>query len=350
MKVLVNCRFLTQPVTGVQRYAIECSLQIKRLCPNAIFVSPPGIVHQHLANQLKAVVTGRNSGHIWEQVDLPLFARKHGSPPLLNMANTAPLLYANNYITLHDLAFHYHPEWNSKWFAIWYNFMVPRIVAKAKHIFTVSETVKKEIAAVYNVPSQKLSVTYNGVPGDWQGIPRGADTKQPILLSVGTFNIRKNQANLVRGFLTSNAVKKIKLVLVGDRNKVFADTGINERDLTDNGIVIMQGLSEKELHALYRKSAIVASVSLYEGFGIPLLEGWHEGCQLLCSDIPVYRELFTPVAQFCDPLDTADIARCIDAATERYLNNQNETLTLPPEEFSFSRSAATILKAIKHNK
>ena len=81
MKIFVNARFLTQPVSGVQRYGIECSRQIKKLLPDTVFLTPKNILHHDIANELGARVIGLNTGHLWEQADLPLFLLRNGLPP-----------------------------------------------------------------------------------------------------------------------------------------------------------------------------------------------------------------------------------------------------------------------------
>ena len=70
----VNARFLTQPLTGVQRYGIEISLQLKELYGERIkFVAPANIIHTDIARKLNVEIVGKRSGHLWEQIDLLLF-------------------------------------------------------------------------------------------------------------------------------------------------------------------------------------------------------------------------------------------------------------------------------------
>ena len=72
--IVVNSRFLTQRITGVQRFSIELSLQIKKkLGSRVLFVSPPNILHNDLAEILEVKVIGTRTGHAWEQLDLPCF-------------------------------------------------------------------------------------------------------------------------------------------------------------------------------------------------------------------------------------------------------------------------------------
>ena len=313
MKIYVNARFLTQPLSGVQRYAIECSQQIKKLCPEITFLCPENILHHKIAAKLKPCIIGKKTGHLWEQTELPLFLAKNKNPVLLNLANTAPLLYGNNYITIHDLAFYRHPEWNSKMFSMWYNILIPRLAYKAKHIFTVSRTMKDEIINTYHIPAAKISVTYNGIAEHMlRSKKERTNDKENIILSVGSFNIRKNHQNLIKAYLNSNIKDKYRLVIVGDRNKVFSETGLDEQKLNNSNIEIYEGFPDEELIAMYQTAKVVVSLSLYEGFGIPLLEGLFYGCKVICSDIPVYRELYGDSATFCDPVDINSITAVLD--------------------------------------
>ena len=347
MKIFVNARFLTQPLSGVQRYGIECSIQIKKLHPDVTFLAPKNILHTDIAKELEVKVIGGNTGHLWEQVDLPFYLAGRKHPPLLNLANTAPLLYSNNYLTIHDLAFYHHPEWNSKAFSTWYNILIPRLAYQCRHIFTVSQTIKKEIIECYNINPSKISLTYNGISrnmlaaGGLQNLK-----KEKIILSVGSFNRRKNHQNLVSAFLDNDLKNEYQLILVGDKNKAFSESGLDTKNLAGNYINILEGLSEDELADIYRRAGIVASLSLYEGFGIPLLEGLYNGCRIICSDIPVYRELYDKYACFCDPLDIQTIGKALKMMTTSDMGgNVSDTCPLF-EKYNYARSARTIIDKI----
>ena len=94
--LVVNSRFLTQNITGVQRFAIEIAKQLKVLYSSDIqFISPKNIIHVDLAEELEAKVIGNRTGHLWEQIDLPRYLKSIDSPLILNLANTAPLFYKN---------------------------------------------------------------------------------------------------------------------------------------------------------------------------------------------------------------------------------------------------------------
>jgi glycosyltransferase involved in cell wall biosynthesis len=350
MKIFVNARFLTQPLSGVQRYGIECSRQIKKSYPEASFISPPNILHDDIANELGVIVTGKKTGHIWEQTELPMFMAKQKQAPLLNLANTAPLLYSNNYVTIHDLAFYHHPEWNSRKFSTWYNILIPRLALRSKHVFTVSETVKRELIKCYGLPPSKISVTYNGISQAMLNHPpEYKKAKEKIILAVGTFNKRKNHQNLVSAFQASELKDEYQLVIIGDKNKIFTESGFDELHLVRHNIKVYPTLTEEELIAMYQQAEIVVSLSLYEGFGIPLLEGLYNGCKIVCSDIPVYKELYDGVAHFCNPANIENIAATLIKSIKTAHPEANDNSKLF-DKFNYQRAAEVILEKVLNKK
>jgi glycosyltransferase involved in cell wall biosynthesis len=347
MKLYVNARFLTQPLSGVQRYAIECSRQIKKLFPEATFLSSNNILYNDLATELEVEIIGSRKGHMWEQIDLPMYLAKQKNPPLLNLANTAPLLYNNNYLTIHDLAFYHHPEWNTKIFSAWYNILIPRLVFKSRHIFTVSQTVKDEIVKYYGIPAFKITVTYNGISQNMLAEGSRSYAKEKVILSVGTFNIRKNHQRLVTAFISSGLKDSYQLVIIGDKYKVFRESSIDEKTIADNNIKIYSGLTNDELVAMYKLSEIVVSLSKYEGFGIPVLEGLYFGCRALCSDIPVYREIYEGHAMFCDPENNQSIVDALLNLSKGGGAKGEENDESLFKKYNYYQSALTILKNIE---
>jgi len=347
MKLFVNARFLTQPVSGVQRYGIECSRQIKRLLPEAVFLVPGNVIHTEVANELNAVQVGRHTGHRWEQVDLPRYLAGNKGVPLLSLANTAPLLYKNNFICIHDLAFHHFPSWNSRAFATWYNILVPRLAARAKHIFTVSNTIKSELREYYHIDDAKVSVTYNGIATPLlkpEGYVKPA--KEPVILAVGSFNLRKNHDKLIRAFLSGRARATHQLHIIGDKSKVFAETGISDEDISEGNIIIHEHATDELLRSLYERASVLASLSAYEGFGIPVLEGLYYDCKVLCSDIPVYRELFSNYVSFCNPGDVGGISATLDSLCLNHDTFAPQNVDVLLRQFNYGHAARIILSAI----
>jgi len=340
MQLFVNARFLTQPLTGVQRYGIEISRQIKKLCPDAVFLCPPDILHAGIARELGAKVAGRQTGHFWEQADLPRYLGKSGAP-LFSPGNTAPLIYKNNYVTVHDLAFRLYPQYNTRIFTAYYNWLVPRLCKRATGVFTVSGTVREELVRELGVPRTKIGITYNGLPAGWLEHPPQTGPKEPLVLGIGTYSPRKNHHLLVQAFLESALAKDHQLYLVGDRQEIFRSSGIRSHPR----IRVLDRVTDTGLRELYARARLAVSLSAYEGFGLPVLEGLYHGCRILCSDIPVYRELYSNYVYFCKVQNI----RGISAALERTIV-EDEAIVDPAflfRQFSYELSASIILEWLR---
>jgi len=100
--IVINARFLTQEIRGVQRFAEQLCLELGKLRSDLLFVAPHDVHLRDSATQLNVRRIGRNRGHLWEQLDLPLWLARNGRPPLVSLCNTAPLAYANQIATHHD--------------------------------------------------------------------------------------------------------------------------------------------------------------------------------------------------------------------------------------------------------
>ena len=109
MLVVVNARFLTQKVTGVQRFAMEICLQLKTMLKEVEFVTPSDVIQKEAYQELNAKIIGSHHGHLWELLDLPKYLKSKGKPLLVNLANSGPLFYKNKIVTIHDVAYKVFP-------------------------------------------------------------------------------------------------------------------------------------------------------------------------------------------------------------------------------------------------
>lgn len=302
MMVVINARFLTQNITGVQRFAIEISKKIKRLNGGDVkFVCPNNIVNKDLAKELNVEVIGVRTGHLWEQIDLPMYLKRINSPLLLNLANTAPLFYNNKVVTVYDLAFKHHSEWFSKKFSVFYNFLIPRILKSSRHIFTDSNYVKEDISKTYGIRSDKITTVYGSSSDVF--VNRNVQ-KDNYVLAVGSIEPRKNLVSLISIFATLD----YRLIIVGQKNKVFSALEIDE--LPEN-IKFTGYVSDDRLVELYNEASLFVYPSFFEGFGIPPLEAQACGCPVIVSNVTSLPEVFRTSAVYCDPFDIQDLSNKI---------------------------------------
>lgn len=327
LKIAVNARFLSQQVTGTQRFAINIARELKHLQPDTILLAPPTIDNQQLGTELEVKIIGaRNyriyqklhlpANQLWEQLDLPLYLSRHGNPCLLNLVNLAPYFYKNNVITIHDLAFKLYPKYFSRKFAALYNFFVPRLAQRARHIITVSQHSKTDICKHLKIPQDKITVAYNAVNLEQSPNHHPSPYPWPYILAVGALEPRKNIPRLIAAFLAL-ADKKLRLVIVGKSeprifNKIPNLETNDKQPAQEMKRIIFTGyLKDQELADLYTHAVCFCYPSLYEGFGLPPLEAQAHGCPVIVSDRSSLPEVFGDSALYCNPESTDDISKSL---------------------------------------
>ena len=303
MKIYVNARFLTQNVTGVQRYAIELSKQLKRLYGDKIkFVCPRNVTNIEACDELGAEAIGKHTGHVWEQLDLPIHLKKNGNPLLVNLSNTAPLLYANKVTTVHDITFVRFPDTYSKTFVYLYRMMIPLVIKSSKHIFTVSNFSKKEIITHYHCDQRKISVVYNAVSGEFQRIEDRELNKKKYFMAVSSVKGNKNFIYILEAFEQFSIVNKdVELFIIGDLKSSSFQTLNIDKYLQNPQIKTLGRVSDDDLIKYYSNALAFLFPSLYEGFGIPPLEAQACGCPAICADASCLPEIFGNSVLYCNP-------------------------------------------------
>lgn len=299
--IYINGRFLTQKITGVQRYAIEVVKQLDKeknikivlLCPN------DEIQNKIELDNIEIRKIGKLKGQAWEQISLPFYIIKHGRGKLLSLCNLAPILYPG-YVTIHDIGFKTHGEHLNWKFKCWYKLVTKLNIKRYKHIFTVSNFSKNEIIENYKINPEKITVTYNSaehlknIKPDESILKRLNLENRDFYFSLGSRSPHKNHKYIEN--LAKNNVKEI-FVVTGKNNKVFE----SEKEENINNMIYTGYLSDEEIAALYKNCKAFIFPSLYEGFGIPPLEAITMGCKnILVSDIEVFREIYGESVNYID--------------------------------------------------
>lgn len=342
-QLFVNARFLTQDVVGVQRVATEISKRLKKLRPDTRFLAPVGVKHPELAGELGAEVVGRLSGHAWEQLELPYYARRGA---LLGFANTGPLLHPRQLVTLHDASPFAVPEAYSFAFRTWYKLLFSGLGRTTKGVMTDSHFSKGDLARYAHIPADKQRVIYPGREHilESQSDPRILAAqglqRQPYLLAVSSSSPHKNFGALVRA-VQSLGETSFKVVIAGGSNpRVHAAMGTLPSSVKHVGFV-----SDGELRALYEHATGFIHPAYYEGFGITPLEAMTLGCPVLVSNAASLPEVCGDAALYFDPFSEADIAGKIaqfmqDTDLQTRLRAAGK---VQAERFSWDRCASEVL-------
>ena len=300
--IFINARFLNQPLTGVQRYCVEILRELDALAQPGQFIAlcptPPSLPVDLRNIELR--IGPRLNGNLWEQLYLPWKTR---GALLFSPANVGPYFKKRQIVTMHDMSVFACPDAYTAKFRFKYRTLFKRLANSAERILTVSEFSKGEIQKYLGVPPEKITVTYEGcehmtrIPAESGILQRLGLGGKPFFLVVGSFSRHKN----LRIALDANALldhSEFQLVLVGSGNpKIFSPTPLPE---TPN-LVLPGRLTDSELKALYQHASALIFPSLYEGFGLPLLEAMACGCPVLSADIPSSREVCADAALYFDP-------------------------------------------------
>lgn len=204
-------------------------------------------------------------------------------------------------VTVHDLAVLRHPDAFNRWTRTYSPQVVPRVLRAATRVIAVSEFTRRELVELLAVPDEKIRVVPNAVAAEFthEGEAEAGD----YVLAVGTLEPRKNLARLVEAVRRTN----LELRVVGAR-------GWGGVEVAGNGVRWLGEVDDTELARLYRGAACVAYPSLYEGFGIPVLEAMACGAPVVTSRGTAMEEVADGAAVLVDAGDPADIAAGIERA------------------------------------
>ncbi len=223
-------------------------------------------------------------------------------------------------LTVHDLSFVHYPATFPANLVAYLNRVVPRSVARATHILADSQSTKRDLAAIWRVPDDKVTVLYSGVNERFRPVTdatalaavraRYGLGDRPYVLAVGTVQPRKNYELLVRAFRAVAQAGPHVLVIAGGRGWLTEglDAEITRQGVADR--VILPGfVDDADLPALYSAADLFVFPSLYEGFGLPLLEAMACGVPVISSDASSLPEVAAtggePAALLLPPGDEA---------------------------------------------
>jgi len=260
--------------------------------------------------------------------------------------------------TLHDLIFLFHPETHkplNRWFL---TLMMPRFLRAADAVIAVSECTKRDAIRFYRIPEEKISVIYEGVnprfrPADPETIAAVRaryNLPEHFILYVGTIEPRKNLTALLEAFHHLLATHDLRLVIVGKKGWLYEGFFRRLRELGLGDRVIFTGyVPDEDLPAIYSAADLFVFPSLYEGFGLPVLEAMACGTPVICSNTSSLPEVAGDAAFLVDPTDVCSLAGAMEQAlTDEHLRSELMAKGLERARwFTWEKAAAKTLEVYR---
>ncbi len=342
----INGRFLSQAVTGVQRYgreivrsidrlATECGLLVDLLLPRG--AEPPvGL------GALRPRTVGPVGGHTWEQALLPIRGAR-----LLNLCNTAPVLGRNGVLCIHDANVFEVPDSYTSAFRRFYTTLHPLISRSGARIATVSHDAASRLAHHLRIKASTIATAANGHEHALRWRPERATARpgeRPYILMIGSLARHKNIARVLQ-IAAELDRRGLDVLVAGTAGAVFTE---GERRCSAS-VRYLGRITDDDLAFLLERAFCLAFPSLSEGFGLPMLEAMVWGCPVIASRSTSLPEVGGDACLYADADADADDGAAWLAQVDRLLSTPDLGDGLRDKgrerakRFSWARSAAVYL-------
>lgn len=263
---------------------------------------------------------------VWMHLALPLKLWRDRVDVFHATGFSAPLaMPCLSVLTVLDLTVVKHPEWfDHRWFYFYTRIMLPILARRADRIVTISQCSKRDLMDCYGLSAGKIAVippavdhrvfNVNHDPESIRGARERFGIHGRYILSVGTLEPRKNLSRLVESFaiLRRRAAEDCLLVIVGEKGWKYEQVFQAVRALgLEDKVRFLGYVPEPDLPLLYRGAELLAYPSLYEGFGVPILEAMACGCPVVCSNRSSMPEVIGDAGILVDPEDREAIAEAM---------------------------------------
>ena len=318
---------------GISEYVFQVISQLSRLNNGkdkfTIYLKDePGSSFPKASNSWRYKVFGPKK--FWTQFALPanLFFKKDRPDVFFTPGHYAPRFSpVPRVVSIMDLAFFHYPDYFTKKDLTQLHSWTKYSVQKAKAIITISEATKGDIINLYGISESKIHVIYPGIKSAVALTPhvypmQELQTKYTIsdnfLLFVGTLQPRKNIVRLIEAF--AQIIKKdgpetssLQLVVVGKKGWKYEEIlAAPEKYGVTDMVKFLDFVNDEDLQMLYQNAQCFVFPSLYEGFGLPVLEAMKAGCPVITSNVSSMPEAGGDAALYVDPESASDIASKIE--------------------------------------
>ncbi len=330
MKVAIDVRTVTPVRSGVGNYVLHLFNGLRAVAPSDEFFliglqSNLDVIDPKYPGRQTHLTTISHENHplgdIWEHIHLPRILKNNRVEVFHGPATLIPLCrgHYGTVVTIHDLVAFLFPETIPKKYALYMRWLIKRVVEKADRIISVSENTKHDLVEILGVDPKRISVVYEAAQPMFQPVEDEialAEVKRrygidgPFFYHVGNIEPRKNLVRLIRAYLhlRERVGRQVKLVISGQKGWLTGQLyrGFTGLDLGED--VIFTGyVPHSDLPLLMNAAQAFIFPSLYEGFGLPVLEAMKCGTPVLTSNISSLPEIVGHAAILVDPYDEESI-------------------------------------------
>ena len=314
--------------TGTENYSLNLLRHLAKIDEKNSYIL---YSRKKLENKLAPAHLGANFRNcviscpiLWTQAGLSLKMLSSNIDVLFVPAHTVPLLYKpNTVVTIHGLEYEYYPE-NYTYFSR--NYLRQSTIFSAKRsrkIIVPSENTKQDLVKFYRINPDKITVIHHGIDENTKtktahsAIVRNNDAEERYILFIGRIEVRKNIVRLVEAFdifkKKNPAERNLKLVLAGKKGVGFDKVKKAIDGSPFRGDIVLKGyISEAEKEILLKNALVFAYPSLYEGFGLPILEAQTVSVPVVTSNTSSIPEIAGKGALLVDPKDVGALASEIE--------------------------------------
>jgi glycosyltransferase involved in cell wall biosynthesis len=306
----INGRFVTQPFSGVQRYANEILRALDDLiCEGHELTTglalellvPPGAEDLPTLNAITIRQAGKGKGHLWEQTALPRAVRGG----LLSLCNTGPIAVGRQIVCIHDINTRMFPESYSFAFRALYRVLPPALGRRVRHITTVSRYSAAQLAAFGVAPSGKILVTPNGHEHALRWEPDHSERIRAAAGSNSVFVLGSPAQHKNVGMLLEMAGEfekaGLRIAVAGPSDGRVFQLSSQGRDAAN--VFWLGRISNDEIAAMLSDCLCLAFPSFVEGFGLPAVEAMAWGCPVVASDRTSLPEIGGDAVLYASPDD-----------------------------------------------
>ena len=300
MKVGVDARLLSRPITGIGRYTLEMCRALVKLENTSLYLySPAPVFTEYKLGLESAIIRFGNWDNgflrqLWSESYLPLWAKKDGVDVFWGPAHRLPRCLPDKMarvVTVHDLVWKYAGETMRPLSRFLERYQMPQAICVADEVVADSQATADAVREEFHADLGRLSVISLGTTLSNGAAPSGVlqplGIDRPYFLFVGTLEPRKNLIRLLTAYsrLPESLKEQVMMVIAGGKGwgGVNIDVLVGNLGLKKH-VRILGYVDEPTLAALYRNAQFLAMPSLYEGFGLPLIEAMAYGTPALTAD------------------------------------------------------------------